>query len=51
VRRWRRFVWQGAVLAVVGVVAVGIGDGPLGAVVIAVGVLLLLAGLIGGAVR
>jgi hypothetical protein len=49
--RWRRFVWQGAIIALAGLVAVGVGDGPLGGVIIAVGALLLLAGLIGGAVQ
>lgn len=49
-QRWRRFIWQGALLAVIGLIAAGIGDGPLGLVIVILGALLLLAGLIGGAV-
>lgn len=48
--RWRRFVWQGALLALVGLATAGVGDGRLGVVIVVVGALLLLAGLIGGAV-
>lgn len=49
--RWKRFLWQGAALALIGIAAAGVGDGPLAAVVLTIAAMLILAGLIGGAVR
>ncbi len=49
--RWRRFIWQGALLTVVGLITAGVGDGPLAGVIAGLGVLLLLAGFIGAAVQ
>jgi len=49
--RWKLFIWQGAVLGLIGLVAAGLGDGPLGLAILIIGTLLLLAGLVGGAVN
>lgn len=50
-RRWKRFVWQGAVLAVVGLITIGVSDDRFGVAILVVGGLLLFAGLVGGAVQ
>lgn len=47
--RWRRFIWQGAVLLLLALIAAAVSTPALGIAIGAVGALLLLAGLVGAA--